>query len=131
MGWCPRPGDTMTVGVAIDQDSSAYPVTLTGARLTGARDLRVDRVWAYFVRPGMTEALGTLRGYPPRWMQHRLPGLVVPPGVYVDVLFTVTATRPDASYGGEDVSYVSGRQGWTQDDQTSLAGGSPACHVRR
>jgi hypothetical protein len=102
-------------------------VILTRAWLTGARDLMVDATYAHIVHPGQaTTALGSASGWPPAALRHPVAGTIVPPGGYVEILFTVTAGGPDAYAAGEDVSYTSRGQSYTQANPWRMGLG-PGC----
>jgi hypothetical protein len=125
--WGPHRGQMLTSGELIDQNTSSSSVILTRAWLTGARDLMVDATYAHIVHPGQaTTALGSASGWPPAALRHPVAGTIVPPGGYVEILFTVTAGGPDAYAAGEDVSYTSRGQSYTQANPWRMGLG-PGC----
>lgn len=115
----------LTSGELIDQNSSASPVTLTRAWLTGTRDLTLDAAYAHVVHPG-GRTLGSAPGWPPATLRHPVTGTIVPPRAYVEIFFTVTAGGTDAFSAGQNVSYASQGQLYTQANPWRLGLG-PGC----
>jgi len=103
----------LTSGELIDKNSSPAPVTLTRTWLTGVRDLTLDATYAHIVHPGGV-TLGDASSWPPAALRHPVAGTIVPPGSYVELLFTVTAGGPDAYSAGEDISFTCHGQSYTQ-----------------
>ena len=108
--WKPPPGAVFTPTMYIAQNTTSSPLTVTGASLTGARNITVDGVWADVVRPGAT-AVGALNGYPPASLRHPVT-ITVPAGDTVEVMFTVTAGHSPLALG-EQVSYTYQGQSYT------------------
>jgi hypothetical protein len=129
-GFCYRfsPGVVYTDAMMLERNSSGAPVTITGAWLTGARDVSVDAVYADVVPFGDGQ-LGPETGWygwPPRSLRHRAAGTVVKPGKWVVFEFVVTGHSARALFTGEDVSYASGSQSWTEAG-TLFLGPVPSC----
>jgi hypothetical protein len=104
--WAPRPGQMLTSGELVDTNWSSHRVTLTGAWLTGTRDLRQDAAYADILPRGHPAA-GDLDGWPPAALRHPLVGTVVPPGGSVNILYTVTGLGRSAFAAKEVVRYSS------------------------
>jgi hypothetical protein len=122
--WKPRPGAVLTPTMYIAQNTTSSPLTVTGASLTGTRDITVDGVWADVVQPGAT-AIGALNGYPPASLRHPVT-ITVPAGDAVEVMFTVTAGHSPLALG-EHVSYTYQGQSYTASGQWFL-GMAPGGH---
>jgi hypothetical protein len=127
--WDPRAGSVITDAEVIDHNSSAAPVTLTGASLAGTRDIRLDGTYADVFDDGTPPANGNGSGWPPAALRHHLAGTIVPPGRYVQLLYTVTARTPLAFAAGEVISYISKGESWTQRNPWATGRG-PECPKR-
>lgn len=115
--WDPRPGTVLTPTMYIAPNTTSSPLTVTGASLTGTRNITVDGVWADIVQPGVG-AVGDLSGYPPASLRHPVT-ITVPAGDAVEVMFTVTAGRSPLVLG-ERVSYAWQGQSYTVSGQWFL-----------
>jgi hypothetical protein len=121
-------GETFTDAEIIDINKSSAPVTITREWLTGVRGMTVDAAYANVVTVG---SLGPATnadwyGWPPTSLRHPASGLVVPAGRGVVVLFTVTGDSPAAYFSGQDISYTSQGQSYTQANPRFLGPG-PGC----
>jgi hypothetical protein len=108
----------------IAQNTTSSPLRITGASLTGTRNITVDGVWADLLPPG-ADAIGSVAGYPPARWRHPV-AITVPAGGSFEVLFTVTTGR-SALVTGERVSYVWRGQSYTVSGQRFL-GIPPGMH---
>jgi hypothetical protein len=97
------PGTLATLMFYIAQNTTSSPLRITGASLTGTRNVTVNGVWADLLPPGAV-AIGSVGGYPPASWRHPV-AIIVPAGASFEVLFTVTTGR-SALVTGERVSYT-------------------------
>jgi hypothetical protein len=123
-----RPGQTFTDSEIADVNNSSAPVTITSAWLTGMRDMKVDAVYAdaFTVGSQGPASHADWNGWPPASLRHPASGVTVPAGNAVTVMFVVTATSPAAFFAGQDFSYRSEGQAYTQVDPLYLGPG-PNC----
>jgi hypothetical protein len=102
--WGPRRGSVLSDTMYINNNNTSSPLTLTGAWLTGTRDLTIDGVYADILP--LHEALGAMYSYLPKSMQNPVAGTIVPPGDGFEVIFTITARSAAALASGEQVTYT-------------------------
>ena len=124
MCWGPHRGSVLSATMYINNNDTSSPLTLTGASLTGTRDLTVDGVYADIL-PGH-DALGAMYGYLPKPMQHPVAGTTVQPGEGFEVIFTITARSAAALARGEQVTYTYKGQSYETGGHWS-AGMEPGC----
>jgi hypothetical protein len=123
--WQPKPGTVLSAGMASPTNHSSSSVTLTGAWLTGLKDMTVDAVYADVLQPG-EGAVGDENGYPVASLRHPLAGTRVPAHATVEILFTVTAGQHPLATG-EKITYTRGGQTYIVPNQWFL-GMAPGAH---
>jgi hypothetical protein len=103
MCWRPRPGALLSFSAYSAQNTSPSPLTLTGASLTGTRDITIDGGYADVLTTG--DGFGASYSRLPASLRHPLAGTVVPAGDNFQVIFTITARSPAALAKAERVTY--------------------------
>jgi hypothetical protein len=97
------PGTVITVAFFMGQNPTSSPLRVSGAALTGTRNITVHGTWSDSVAPGES-LIWDWNGYPPPRWRHPV-ALTVPAGYSFEVIFTLTAGR-DALVSGERVGYI-------------------------
>jgi hypothetical protein len=101
--WKPQPGALLSFSAYSAQNTSASPLTLTGASLTGTRDITIDGGYADVLTTG--DGFGASYSRLPASLRHPVAGTVVPAGDTFQVIFTITARNPAALAKAERVTY--------------------------
>jgi hypothetical protein len=103
--WRPHAGGVLSFSAYIAENTGSSRITLTGASLTGTRDIIIDGDYADVLATG-DDAFGASYSHLPASLRHPVAGTVVPVGDSFQVIFTITARSPAALASAERVTYA-------------------------
>jgi hypothetical protein len=119
--WPSRPGQIIYYGGIAPTNKSEHPVTITGAWLTGTRELSPDGAYAFGVVTGSLPISVIGPGWPAkRWApasyERPADGTVIRPGATAQIVVLVKVHGRNAFANGLDLTYTSQGQSWIQKD---------------